>query len=378
MTHPLAVAIALFLLFVVLVPSHASEVLVARAPGGGIQPQAAVDADGTVHLVTFTGDPAAGDLDYRTRATGAAEFSAAIPVNSVRGSGIATGTVRGAHLAIGRDGWVHVAWMGAQGATPKGPQDSTPMLYARLRSGDAGFEPQRNVMTWAKGLDGGGTIAADERGRVAVAWHADPLTAGEAGRAVFVALSQDDGASFAKEIQPVTAKTGACGCCGMRAAIAADGSLYLGYRGADGGARRDFLLAALGLKGTEARVAELGSWKIPSCPMSTCAIVRTTDGMLVAWEQETGLHWTRIVKGKPAKPVLVATNAKHPSLAEAADGSVLVAWAEGAGWNKGGQLRWRIYDRQAQPRAESQQSEELPSWSMPTAVATGPAFSIWY
>ena len=40
-------------------------------------------------------------------------------------------TIRGAYLAVGRDGWTHVAWMGSHAATPKGPQDAAPMLHAR-------------------------------------------------------------------------------------------------------------------------------------------------------------------------------------------------------------------------------------------------------
>src|SRR5579863_5413898 len=44
--------------------SLASRVTVIRTPNGGIQPQLAVDRRGVVHLLYFTGDPAAGDLDY--------------------------------------------------------------------------------------------------------------------------------------------------------------------------------------------------------------------------------------------------------------------------------------------------------------------------
>ena len=35
------------------------------------------------------------------------------------------------------------------------------------------FEPQRNVMQFAEGLDGGGSVAADVQGNVYVAWHGD-------------------------------------------------------------------------------------------------------------------------------------------------------------------------------------------------------------
>ena len=63
-------------------------------------------------------------------------------------------------MALGADGRVHVAWMGSATAEPRGPDNLAPMLYARLNRSGSGFEPQRNVVTRAFGLDGGGTIAA--------------------------------------------------------------------------------------------------------------------------------------------------------------------------------------------------------------------------
>ncbi len=41
-----------------------AEVVLLRAPGEGIQPQAVSDQNGVVHLVYFGGEPAAGDLYY--------------------------------------------------------------------------------------------------------------------------------------------------------------------------------------------------------------------------------------------------------------------------------------------------------------------------
>ena len=38
-----------------------ARVNIRRVPDGGIQPQVAVDAVGTVHMVYYRGDPAAGE-----------------------------------------------------------------------------------------------------------------------------------------------------------------------------------------------------------------------------------------------------------------------------------------------------------------------------
>src|SRR2546421_11465968 len=108
------------------------EVRLERVPNGGIQPQIAVAANGTVHLVYFSGEPSAGDLFYANSADGGASFSKAIRVNSHAGSAIAVGNIRGAQVALGRNGRVHVAWNGSKEAKPAGPNGETPMLYTRL------------------------------------------------------------------------------------------------------------------------------------------------------------------------------------------------------------------------------------------------------
>src|SRR4051794_1039991 len=73
-----------------------------RVPDDGIQPQAASDGKGVVHLVYFKGDPQRGDLFYVSSADACRTFSAPLRVNSQPGAAIAIGTVRGAHVAVGR------------------------------------------------------------------------------------------------------------------------------------------------------------------------------------------------------------------------------------------------------------------------------------
>jgi hypothetical protein len=43
------------------------KVTLIRTPDGGIQPQAAVDSQGTTHLIYYKGDAGAGDIFYVTR-----------------------------------------------------------------------------------------------------------------------------------------------------------------------------------------------------------------------------------------------------------------------------------------------------------------------
>src|SRR2546425_6202335 len=88
----------------------APEVRLLRTPDDGIQPQAAMDAKGVVHLIYFKGDPKGGDIFYVRREPGQSEFSKPIPVNTQPHTAMAMGTIRGAQLAVGKNGRVHVAW----------------------------------------------------------------------------------------------------------------------------------------------------------------------------------------------------------------------------------------------------------------------------
>jgi len=105
-----------------------SEVTLMRTPNDGIQPQVAVDQKGVLHLIYFKGDPGAGDIYYVRNAPGMAEFSKPIRVNTIPGSAVAVGSVRGAQIAIGKGGRVRVAWLGSGTAQPRGPNNATPML----------------------------------------------------------------------------------------------------------------------------------------------------------------------------------------------------------------------------------------------------------
>src|SRR5262249_25301722 len=92
------------------------KVNLVRTPNNGLQPQAVVDERGTLHLIYLAGDPSASDVFYVRRDAGKMEFSAPRRVNSQPGSAIATGTIRGAQVSIGKNGRVHVAWNGSNKA----------------------------------------------------------------------------------------------------------------------------------------------------------------------------------------------------------------------------------------------------------------------
>ncbi len=346
-------------------------------PDEGLQPQLAIDADGAVHLVALRGDPAAADLVYARLEPGRDAFGPTLRVNDRDGSGIAVGTVRGPHLAIGRDGRVHVAWNGSAQARPLNAFHSTPLLYARSKADRSAFEPERNLMLRTSALDGGGTLAADADGHVAVAWHGqtdDDSALGEAGRRIWVARSADDGATFAPETAPFADPTGACGCCGTRALADRRGTFYLLYRSATREVDRDLYLLTSRDHGQTARGTRLDRWKVTTCPMSTAALAEAPGAVVAAWETRGQVYFSRIDPESlaPSKPIAPPGEAprKHPAVAVNDRGEILLAWAEGTGWQRGGSLAWQVFDRDGRPTAEPGRVEGgIPTWGSPAAVA---------
>lgn len=91
----------------------------------------------------------------------ASRFSDPIRVNSVSGTAVAIGNIRGARVAVDRRGRAHVAWNGSR-----------------------------------KMAD-----PADQQGRVYVFWHAPiPGHRGEDSRRVWMARSDDDGKTFDRSV----------------------------------------------------------------------------------------------------------------------------------------------------------------------------------
>jgi len=355
-----------------LLAAETDRVKLIRAPDSGIQPQAAVDSHGVVHLIFYKGESGAGDIFYARQEPGRETFSKPIPVNSRPRSAMAAGTIRGAQLAIGKNARVHVAWNGL--APRKGAWMEAPMLYTRLNDAGTAFEPERDVITVARGLDGGGSVAADERGNVYVLWHAPQPgnTNGEAGRAVFVARSTDDGKTFAREKLATTKPTGACGCCGMKAFADGQGNVFALYRTASEKVNRDEILLVSRNRGADFDVAFSHPWKVATCPMSSAFFSETKAGVLASWETDGKVYFARVNPAtlkvsEPASPP-GSVRRKHPVAVGNAQGEMLLAWTEGTGWQKGGAVAWQLYDKAGNP-TEKGRDDGVPASSLVSAFA---------
>jgi hypothetical protein len=351
-------------------------VKILRVPDKGIQPQVVVDAKGTVHMIYFAGKPEAGDIFYVRSETGGDKWSQPLRVNSGAGSAIAIGNIRGAHLALGKNGRVHVAWNGSDKAEPKAPGGASPMLYTRMNDSGIAFEPQRNVIQAAVVLDGGGSVAADAAGNVYVVWHApEPGARGEANRCVWVAQSTDEGKTFAKETRINTEATGACGCCGLRAFADSKGAVYVLYRGAREEVHRDMYLLISTDKGEQFQGEKVHEWQVNICPMSSETFAESAGVVVAAWETDGQVYFSRIAQdtGKRSAPVAAPRDGKgrkHPAVAVNSRGDTLLAWTEGMGWQRGGTLAWQVFDKAGKPAGPIERAAPgVPVWSLVAAFA---------
>lgn len=355
-----------------------------RVPDGGIQPQVAVDSEGVVHLVYFKGEPANGDLFYCRREIADAAFSTPIRVNSEPTSAIATGTIRGAQIAIGANQRVHVAWNGSSGARPRGPNGETPLIYTRLNEAGDGFEPQRNLIHHAYGLDGGACLAANEAGHVYVAWHAGEPSASEAARRIWMVHSDDNGETFSEEQAIDDVQVGACGCCGMRGTVTPSGDVMFLYRSAETVSQRDIFLLSSTDGEFEFTSRRLQAWEIDACPMSSEAFSHVGGRTWGAWETDGQIFFADVTSGQTqsrrAMPVDgTANQRKHPVMAANEHGQVLIVWTEGTGWNRGGDLAWQLVDENGRSSGVSGSAPGIPVWSF-AAAYPGPegAFVLLY
>jgi len=368
-------------------------VLLLRVPDGGIQPQA-VEHEG-IHLIYFKGEAKGGDVYYvKGRLDGEdMKWSKPLRVNSRSESVLAMGNIRGAQLAIDSKGRAHVAWVGSSTAEPKAPGGQTPMLYARLNDDGTAFEPQRNVVQQAGGVEGGSISAEGQE--IKIFWHAaEPGKRGEVNRRVWMIASHDGGKTFPQKEKAISpADTGVCGCCGMRALNQNAGSPALLYRSATEGVHRDTYFLHPNSRTQEFDALKLDTWKTEMCPMSLFSLYQAPKGWLAAWETKGQVSFGLIDRaGKlvrrseaPGKGV----KRKFPVVCSN-DRYLLLAWTEGMEWNKGGAVAWQLYEGTHEDKdSPCQNSPEItdcsgrvagvPPWSLIAAVPVGDKqFVIFY
>lgn len=166
------------------------------------------------------------------------------------------------------------------------------------------------------------------KANVYVVWHgkAPGAIAGEAGRQVWIAVSRDDGATFAAEKPAWNAPVGACGCCGMALHAGNNGTVRVLFRSATQGVHRDIYLLTSRDRGARFDGRKLHTWNINACPTSSMSFAEAAARILGAWET-AGQVYFEDLSAPNATPIAApgeGKTRKHPRLAIAQNGDALM------------------------------------------------------
>ena len=340
-------------------PALSQSVVTLRIPDGGRLPQAVLDDGGTLHLIYVVGDAQHGDLMYVTRAPGASSWSKPEQVNSAPGTVTGFGPVDGGKLALGKNNRLHVAWMRIS---------PTAFFYTRSNEGGPGFEEQFAVAS-GEGVEAGPSVVADQAGNVYLFWHSG---GGEdAGRAVYMVASRDEGFIF-ELARPINDKAeGACGCCSVATLSDDTGAIYLSYRGARDNVGRGQRLLTSRDAGQTFTDELIQPWNVGACPVATSTLSTGPSGMTVAWETQGQVYFARVdqLEAPVSPPGAADARRKNPAVAVNHRGETLLAWGDGSGFRSGGTLHWRVFDADDQPTAaQGDGTDTLPEGSVPTVL----------
>jgi hypothetical protein len=120
-------------------------------------------------------------------------------------------------------------------------------------------------------------------------------------------------------------------------------------------------------------VAQLHRWDIDACPMSSMAFFEAFNDALEAWETQTQVYLAPVSRSADrVKAAIIAPpgenpKRKYPALARNRRGETLLAWVDGAGWQRGGTLGWQIFDPSGRPSVACSARRNVPVWSFPAA-----------
>ena len=148
------------------------------------------------------------------------------------------------------------------------------------------------------------------------------------------------------------------------------------YRSADSAGNRDSMLLRSENGAAAFESAVLGRWHISTCPMSTPALGEGPGHTLLAMWETQGQIYRRTfdASGLSAGRAAISTGGetgdqKHPAFAWSRPKAdrLLVAWVEGSGWAKAGQLAWECIDTRSGAKTLGRR-DGVPAWSLPAVV----------
>jgi len=258
------------------------------------EPATASAPDGSFYVAWVNHDAKQADVMLAHFNTEGAQQGSAVRVN--RGPGVATAW-RGDQpsVAVAADGAVYVLWTArVEDKDKHGTDVYLSVSNDRGQSFASEVKVNDDKVPNAHGMH---SLAVAKDGRIYAAWldernvhQPKPSTKAEghhmeSNRDVYVSYSTDGGRTFSANRKVATE---ACPCCKTALAVAADGTLYAGWRQVLPGSFRHIAVAASNDGGTtfsQPVIVSDDHWVLQGCPVSgpSLAIDRASGNLKVVW-----------------------------------------------------------------------------------------------
>jgi hypothetical protein len=246
------------------------------APMHPQEPQVAVDAKGTIHVVFGIGDT----VRYVRSDDGGRTFAKAVELPAVHAMSL--GMRRGPRIAVTDSAICVTAIGGKQGKGRDGD-------VLAMRSADGG-------QTWSEGVrvndtadsarEGLHAMAASPEGQLCCVW----LDLRNRKTEIMAAISEDGGRTWGKNVLVYRSPDGSvCECCHPSVTMGRQGKVHVLFRNSLAG-KRDMYVASSSDGGKTFGAATKrgrGSWALDACPMDGGAIAVGNDGEVsTIWRRE--------------------------------------------------------------------------------------------
>jgi hypothetical protein len=246
------------------------------APHNPQQPQVAVDAQGSIHVVYGIGDLAR----YRRSDDGGKSFIK--PVDLPSANDMSLGMRRGPRIAVS-DKSICVSVIG--GKQGKG-RDGDLLALRSVDGGKTWTGPVQVNDTADSAREGLHAMSIGSKGEMCCVW----LDLRNGNTEVMASVSTDGGGTWGKNALVYKSPDGSvCECCHPSVAIDSRGRIHAQWRNAVGGARDIYVATSIDGGKTFGKASKLGtgSWPLDACPMDGGAIAVVAGGKLAScWRRD--------------------------------------------------------------------------------------------
>jgi len=246
------------------------------APHNPQQPQVAVDAQGSIHVVYGIGDLAR----YRRSDDGGKSFSKAVELPAAHDMSL--GMRRGPRIAVSDNAICVTVIGGKQG---KG-RDGDLLAMRSVDGGKFWAAPVQVNDAADSAREGLHAMSAGPNGELCCVW----LDLRNGKTEVMASLSADGGVTWSKNVLVYKSPDGSvCECCHPSVAIDSRGRIHVQWRNSVDGARDTYVASSADGCKSFGKASKLGTgtWPLDACPMDGGAIAAGAGGKIAsAWRRD--------------------------------------------------------------------------------------------